>query len=72
MNHFAVECRAGQYSPLLMLTVMENDRPTGISKHVPRFSCNNRQFVALAQLHHDGDKLHKIYTPYLAEVGMDF
>ncbi len=72
MNHFSVECRAGQYSPLMMLTVMENDRPTGISKHVPRFSCNNRQFVALAQHHREEDKLHTVYTPFLAEVGMDF
>lgn len=72
MNHFSVECRPGQYSPHVMLTVMENDRPTGISKHVPRFSCNNRQFVAMAQQYREGDKLHTVYTPFLAEVGMDF
>lgn len=72
MNHFSVECRPGQYSPLKMLTVMENDRPTGISKHVPRFSCNNRQFVAVAQQFREGDKLHTVYTPFLAEVGLDF
>ncbi len=72
MNHFSVRCEPGEYSKHCMLTVEENGRRTGIEKHVPRFSENMRHNVTIVKDYDEGRQLHTTYTPYLAEIGMDF
>lgn len=72
MNHFSVKCEPGEYSKHCMLTVEENGRQTGIEKHVPRFSENMRHNVTIVNEYDEGRQLHTTYTPYLAEIGMDF
>lgn len=72
MNHFSVKCEPGEYSPHCLLSVEENNKPTGIQKHVPRFSDKNRDNMVVVKNYDDGKQLHTIYTPYLEEIGMDF
>ena len=72
MNYFSVICAPNEYSQHCMLTVIENGRRTGIEKHVPRFSENLRHNVTIVKEYDEGRQLHTTYTPYLAEIGMDF
>jgi len=72
INYFCVMCKPGQYSPHCMLSVTENDKPTGIVGFVPRFSHNNRRIVThVRHIKRDG-KYHQISVPVLDETGMDF
>lgn len=72
INYFSVMCKPGQYSPHCMLSVIENDKPTGIVGHVTRFSHNNRRIVTrVRHLKRDG-KYHQISVPVLEETGLDF
>lgn len=74
INRFQVYCKPGEYSPHCMLSVRENDKQTGIEGHVPRFSLNNRDFVIVTERFDapTQQRLHTVYTPFLAEIGMDF
>lgn len=72
INYFTVACGRGQYSPKVMLNVIENKRPTGIMGHVPRFAVNKRCIVILEASVFDAGKYHSIFVPCLAETGMDF
>jgi len=72
INYFGVQCKAGEYSKHCLLSVVENDKPTGIVGHVPRFSLNNRQMMVVVRTVKEGQRLHKIYVPFLAEIGTDF
>lgn len=74
INHFQVYCKPGEYSRHCMLSVRENDKQTGIEGHVPRFSLNNRDFVVVTERFDapSQQRLHTVYTPFLAEIGMDF
>lgn len=72
INYFSLMCKPGQYHPKCMLTVNENDKPTGIVGYVPRFSLNHRYIGTLERhIKRDG-KFHKISVPFLDETGMDF
>lgn len=72
INYFTVMCKPGQYSPHCMLSMMENDTPTGIVGHVPRFSNNNLHIVALVRSVKRDGKYIQISVPMLDETGMDF
>lgn len=72
INYFTVECKPGQYSPHCMLSVVENDKPTGIVGHVPRFSLNNRRIVIYQRYRYCDNKHETFSVPVLVETGMDF
>lgn len=72
INYFTVMCKPGQYSPHCMLSMVENDKPTGIIGHVPRFSNNNLHIVALVRSVKRDGKYIQISVPMLDETGMDF
>lgn len=72
INYFTVMCKPGQYGAHCMLSVIENDVPTGIVGHMTRFSHNNRRIVPnVRHIKKDG-KYHQISVPVLEETGMDF
>lgn len=72
INYFTVMCKPGQYSPHCMLSMVENDKPTGIVGHVPRFSNNNLHIVALVRNIKRDNKYIQVSVPMLDETGMDF
>ena len=73
INYFTVQCKPNQYSPHCMLSVVENDKPTGIVGHVPRFSLNNRRIVTHQRYRYSSDnKYETVSVPVLVETGMDF
>lgn len=72
INYFTVMCKPGQYSPHCMLSMVENDKPTGIVGHVPRFSNNNLHIVALVRNVKRDGKCIQVSVPMLDETGMDF
>ena len=72
INYFSLMCKPGQYQEKCMLSIIENDIPTGIVGYVPRFSLNHRYIGKLERhIKRDG-KFHKISVPFLDETGMDF
>lgn len=72
INYFTVMCKPGQYSPHCMLSMVENDKPTGIVGHVPRFSNNNLHIVTLVRSVKRDGKYIQVTVPMLDETGMDF
>jgi hypothetical protein len=71
-NYFSVKVGPKEYSSHCLLSNIENDRPTGIEGHVPRFSGNNRRNAVVVKNYDDGNQIHTTFTPYLEEIGMDF
>ncbi len=71
-NYFSVKVGPREYSTHCLLSNIENDRPTGIEGNVPRFSGNNRRNAVVAKNYDNGNQIHTTFTPYLAEIGMDF
>ena len=72
INYFCVMCKPGQYSAHCMLSMIENDKFTGIVGHVTRFSHNNRRIVTHVRHTKRDGKYHQISVPVLDETGMDF
>jgi len=72
INYFTVMCKPGQYSPHCMLSRIENNKPTGIIGHVPRFSLNNRRIVTYQRSRRYENRHETISVPVLVETGMDF
>jgi hypothetical protein len=72
INYFTVQCKPGQYSPHCMLSMRENNKPTGIVGNVPRFSLNNRRIVTHQRHRRTENKYETVSVPVLVETGMDF
>ena len=72
INYFTVQCKPGQYSPHCMLSMLENNKPTGIVGNVPRFSLNNRRIVTHQRHRRTESKYETVSVPVLVETGMDF
>lgn len=72
INYFTVMCKPGQYSTHCMLSVVFNNKPTGIIGHVPRFSPNNRRIVTHQRTRRYDNKHETVSVPVLVETGMDF
>lgn len=72
INYFTVQCKPGQYSPHCMLSMVENNKLTGIVGHVPRFSLNNRRIVTHQRHRRTDNKYETVSVPVLVETGMDF
>lgn len=72
MNYFTVLCEPGQYNKECMLSVMWNNKPTGIVGFVPEYKSNNRISVPITTTMLQGDLFVSVTTNYIAETNMDF
>jgi hypothetical protein len=71
-NYFTVLCEQGQYGRHMMLSNVENGRPTGIVGHVPRYAGNNRAYQEATEFVRVDGALRPVTARYLAETGVDF
>lgn len=71
-NYFTVLCESGQYNENCMLPTMMNNKPTGITGHVPAYNKNKRISIPIKIQQIEGSHFYHISTNYLAETGMDF